>query len=114
MLILSWILKNTPLCTTIGPKHHQIWNLRICYVNKISELFYGIVCYASYFMVKVDISYYIEGAIIAISYLFCSIVYHKERFSMWCWTCGVLLIAYILDPQIIKLRDHVMKTKKQE
>ncbi|CAL6112951.1 Conserved_hypothetical protein [Hexamita inflata] len=103
LYIGSWILKRLPLCTTIGPHGHQIWN-RFEFIDKIPKFYqflYPIICFTNGFFLKVDLSFYIELILLSGAYIFQLIFHFQERQSRWCWSSSVMLIGYILDPMIV-------------
>lgn len=108
ILIAMWAFKKTAMCTTIGPNHHQIWNCLV-FLNKITEPFYVLSLYVPMFMIKGDLSYYLENVLLAFTYTFSFVFYHQERFSVWCWTSGILVLLFVMDPQIVKVSNMLKK-----
>ncbi|CAL6026251.1 Conserved_hypothetical protein [Hexamita inflata] len=115
LYIVGWILKKLPLCTTIGPHGHQIWNL-FQFTEKIPKSFtymYLIICFTNgFFLENIDVSFYVELILLAGSFTFQTIFHRKERLSRWCWSSSVMMVGYILDPQIVVLTKR--KTNKKE
>ncbi|CAL6104711.1 Hypothetical_protein [Hexamita inflata] len=104
LYIIGWIQKTLPMCTTIGPHGHQIWNF-FEFLQKFPQYFgymYLIIGFTNgFFSEKVDISFYIELDLIAASFIYQLIFHYEERLSRWCWSSSIIMIAYIFDPQIV-------------
>ncbi|CAL5980425.1 Conserved_hypothetical protein [Hexamita inflata] len=115
LYVSGWIVKKLPPCTTVGPHGHQVWNL-FEFVDAVPKYFtyaYLVICFTNGFFLKVDISFYIELYLLAGSYLYQAIFHHEERLSRWCWTSSIMLLGYLLDPQIVAFVNKRSKCKKE-
>ncbi|CAL6113302.1 Conserved_hypothetical protein [Hexamita inflata] len=116
LYVIGWILKKLPLCTTVGPHGHQIWNLFefLELAPKLYAYVYLAVCLTNgFFLEKVDVSFYVELFLLGGSYLYQAVFHHQERLSRWCWSSSVMMIGYVLDPQIVAFVNRKQKDKKE-
>ncbi|CAL6029704.1 Conserved_hypothetical protein [Hexamita inflata] len=113
LYVSNWVMKKMPMCTTIGPDGHQIWN-NFEFLNVVQKCYsyaYLFICFTGGLFLKVDLSFYVELVLLSGSYIYQAIFHYQERLSRWCWTSSLMMVGYIIDPIIVKMTKRTQKSE---